>query len=176
MPPDHSTASKRHVADGADERQYGDDRTDEHVLDRIDRARRVPDEQALEEVVPELGDEAREQEADRDLAVEHLPVPAEVVRDVGPCRDARQALAPAHLAAGAVMLVAGVGADRVRAGLLLELRAHEQPQQRRHQHDHHDPADVLGDGELPPDQHPDYEPELPDEVRRGELERERGRG
>ena len=45
----------------------------------------------------------------------------------------------------------------------------------RHQHDHHDPAEVLGERELPADQHPQHEAELPHEVRRGELEGERGR-
>ena len=52
------------------------------------------------------------------------------------------------------------------------------PQQHRHQRDHHDPAEVLAERELPADQDPQHEPELPDEVRGGELERERrgGRG
>ena len=87
-----------------------------------------------------------------------------------------QPLAPRQLLAGRVMLMAGVGLARVLAGLLLELRADEQPQQHRHQHDHHDPADVLGERELPADQHPQHQPELPHEVGRGELERERRGG
>ena len=55
------------------------------------------------------------------------------------------------------------------------VRRDEPPQQHRHQHDHHDAADVLGEGELPAEQDPEDEPELPDEVGRGELEGERGR-
>ena len=46
----------------------------------------------------------------------------------------------------------------------------------RHQRDHHDPADELGERELPADQDPEHQAELPDEVGRGELEGERGRG
>ena len=41
-------------------------------------------EEAVEEVVAELRDEAGEQEAERDLPPEHLPVATEVVRDVRP--------------------------------------------------------------------------------------------
>ena len=35
-------------------------------------------------------------------------------------------------------------------------------------------ADELGQRELPADQHPEHQPKLPDEIRRGELERQRG--
>ena len=42
--------------------------------------------------------------------------------------------------------------------------------------DHHEAADVLGQRELPADQHPQDEPELPHEVRRRELEGERRDG
>src|SRR3954454_12500323 len=37
-------------------------------------------------------------------------------------------------------------------------------------------VEVLGERELPADQHPQHEPELPHEVRGGELEDERGGG
>ena len=130
----------------------------------------------LEEPVAELGDEPGEQEPDRDLLVEHLPIAAEVVRDVRPRPGRGQPLAPGEPLAGRVMLMAGVGLLRVLACLLLERAADEQPQQHRHQHDHHDPADVLRDRELPADQHPQHQPELPHQVRRRELERERRRG
>jgi hypothetical protein len=43
------------------------------------------------------------------------------------------------------MLMAGVGLPGVLTGLLLERLADEPPQQHRHQHDHHDPTDVLGE-------------------------------
>ena len=68
-------------------------------------------------------------------------------------RHAR-ALTPRELLARHVMLVARVSLYRVRTRLLLEPAIDEQPEQAGHQHDHHDPADVLGDGELPADQHP----------------------
>ena len=51
-----------------------------------------------------------------------------------------------------------------------------QVEQQRHQGDHHDPPEVLRDGELPSDEHPQDESQLPDEVRRRELEGERGGG
>ena len=57
---------------------------------------RVLDEEGVEEVVAEQADEAGEQEADRDLLPEHLPVGAEVVGDVGPGRGRGEPLAPAH--------------------------------------------------------------------------------
>ena len=59
--------------------------------------------------------------------------------------------------------------------LLLEARRDEQPQRHRHQHDHHDAADVLGQRELPADQDPEDQAQLPDQVGGGELEGERGR-
>ncbi len=71
------------------------------------------------------------------------------------------------------MLVAGVGLLGVLAGLRLQARRDERPQQQRHQHDHHDAADVLGERELPADQHPQHEAQLPHEVGRGELEGQR---
>ena len=110
----------------------------------------------------------------RDLLPEHLPVAAEVVRDVRPRRGrASAARASGRSRAGRVVLVAGRRPARVLARLRLEPGRDEQPQRDRHQRDHHDAAEVLGERELPADQHPQDEPELPDEVRRGELERER---
>ena len=76
----------------------------------------------LEEAVAELGDEPGEQEPERDLLPQHLPVAAEVVRDVRPRARRRQPLAPGQLLAGRVMLMAGVGLERVLARLLLEPR------------------------------------------------------
>ena len=73
------------------------------------------------------------------------------------------------------MLVAGVGLLGVLAGLLLEALGDEQPQQHGHDDDQHEPADELGERELPADQHPHHDPKLEHEVRRGELERQRGR-
>ena len=72
----------------------------------------------LEEPVAELGDEPGEQEPERDLLPEHLPVAAEVVRDVRPRPDRGQPLAPRQLLAGRVVLMARVGLDRVLARLL----------------------------------------------------------
>ena len=147
---------------------------DENVLDRGHERRRVLDEQPVEEVVSEQADEAGEQEAERDLLPEHLPVAAEVVGDVRPGGGRAQPLPPAHPLAGGVMLVTAVRALRVLARPLLQLRRDEKAQRQRHQHDHQRPADVLGEGELPADQHPEHQPQLPDQVGRGELEAERG--
>jgi len=74
------------------------------------------------------------------------------------------------------MLMAGVGFTGVAACDLFELGGDEEAQQGGHQHDHHDPADVLREGELPADQHPENQSELPDEVGGGELKRERRGG
>ena len=70
------------------------------------------------------------------------------------------------------MFVAPHGPARVLARVLLQAGRYEEPQCRRHQHDHHDPAEVLGERELPADEDPEHEPELPHEVGRGELEGE----
>ena len=110
------------VADRADEAEHGDERADDHVLDRRERRRGVREEQVLEEAVAELGDEPGEQEPDRDLLPEHLPVAAEVVGDVRPRAARGEALAPGQLLARRVVLMAGVGLARVLAGVLLELR------------------------------------------------------
>ena len=80
-----------------------------------------------------------------------------------------------QLLAGRVMLVAAVGLERVlaapgpRAGGLTNSRSSTVISD-----DHHDPAEVLRERELPADQDPQHEPELPHEVGRGELEGERG--
>src|SRR5436189_102386 len=44
--------------------------------------------------------------------------------------------------------------DGVLAGTFFLVAADEDPQQRPHQPDHHDPTHVLGQRELPSDQHP----------------------
>ena len=131
------------------------------------------EEEAVEEPVAELGDEPGEKEPDRDLLVEHLPVTTEVVSHVGPCADRRQLLSQGHLLAGHVVLMTGVGRRGMLARLLLDPARNEDPEDEGHDHDHDQAADVLRDRELPADQHPEHEPELPDEVRGGELERER---
>ena len=77
------------------------------------------------------------------------------------------------LRARGVVLVPRGRMQRVRPRLVLLPARYEQAQQQRHQHDHHDPADVFAERELPADQDPQDEAELPDEVRRGELEGER---
>jgi hypothetical protein len=46
----------------------------------------------------------------------------------------------------------------------LEQPGGDQPQQQRHQHDHHDAADVLDEAGLPTGQGPQNDPELPDEL------------
>ncbi len=51
----------------------------------------VLQEQPVEDVVAQLGHVPRQQEPDEDLLVEHLPVAAEVVRDVRPRRRRRRA-------------------------------------------------------------------------------------
>jgi len=73
-----------------------------------------------------------------------------------------------------VVLVAGVRGARVCPRLLVERTRDEQPQQERHEHDENEPAEELCGGELPDEEDPEHEPELPDEIPRGELERERG--
>ncbi len=124
----------------------------------------------LKTLVPSCATKPASTKPRRDLLVEHLPVAAEVVRDVRPGVDRRQALTPAQRRAGHVVLVPAVGRERVRARLLLQPRRDEQPQHQRHQDDHHEAAEVLGERELPAEQHPQHQAELPDEVRRGELE------
>ena len=163
IPPDHSTAAsgtlpteqtKLRTAISGPTRTFSIVRT---------RARRVGDEEAVEEVVAEQADEAGEQEADRDLLPEHLPVAAEVVGDVGPGVE-RGAAARARAARSPrrVVLVAGVGLPgRARAPRCLEPRRDEQPQQHRHQRDQDDAADELGERELPADQHPEDQARAP---------------
>ena len=110
-----------------------------------------------------------------DLLPQHLPVAAEVVRDVRPRpRRGQPARQPERLRPR-VMLMAGCRPRRRgRAPPPQPSRDEEQPQSSGHQHDHHDPAEVLGERELPADQHPQDQPQLPHEVGGGELERQRG--
>jgi hypothetical protein len=74
-----------------------------------------------------------------------------------------------------MVLMTGIRLLGVASGDLLELGGDEQPEHDGHQHDHYDPAEVLRERELPADQDPQDEPELPHEVCRGELKRERRR-
>ena len=71
------------------------------------------------------------------------------------------------------MAVARRGCLRVLACLELQPARDEQAQQHGHQRDQHQPADELGERELPPDQHPHEQAELDHEIGGGELERER---
>ena len=134
---------------------------------------RVDDEQAVEEVVAEQTDEAGEQEAERDLAIEHRPVVAEVVRDVRPRLDRDATARAATSRSGRVVLVAGLGVRGVLAGSPLQARRDERAQQHGHDRDQQQAADELGQRELPADQDPDHDSELDDEVGRGELEGQR---
>ena len=106
----------------------------------------------------------------RDLLPEHLEVAAEVVRDVRPGGHRREPLAPAALADRALVLVARVGRLRVArassSSRLLTSSRSAEPDER----DQHDPADELGQRELPAEEDPEHDPELEDEVRRRELE------
>src|SRR5947199_349510 len=61
------------------------------------------------------------------------------------------------------------------ARLLLQPPCHEQSYAEPHQRNQDQPADELRERELPPDEDPDHDPELEDEVRRGELEHHRRR-
>jgi len=71
--------------------------------------------------------------------------------------------------------VMSVGALGVRAGLLLERWGDEEANQEGHQDDHDQAAEVLGQGELPADQHPQHEAELPHQVGGRELKGDRRR-
>ena len=171
--PEHGR--KRHVSDRADEAQHGDQRADDDVLDRAERFGRVAQEERVERRVSEQADEPGQEEPGGDLAVEHLPVAAEVMRDIGPGRHRGQPVAPAQLRACRLVLVAGVGLLSMPARLLLEPGRDEHAHEERHQDDHHQPAEVLGQGELPADQHPEHEAELPHQVGGRELKRHRRR-
>ena len=100
-----------------------------------------------------------------DLLPEHLPVAAEVVRHVRPALERER-----RRAAGRVVLVPGVDRLRPRAGLLLLAPRDEDAHADPHQHDQQQAADELRERELPAEEDPDHDPELEDEVRRGELE------
>jgi hypothetical protein len=66
------------------------------------------------------------------------------------------------------VMVAGVGALRVNAGFAFVRWAHGQPQQQRHQHDHHGAAEIFGERELPANQHPKHQAQFPHRVGRCE--------
>ena len=110
----------------------------------------------------------------RDLAPEHLPVAAEVVRDVRPGagRDEPRRQRIASQAEWCWWPVsASCACSRASSS---SVRGDEDAGEQPHEHDQHDPADELGERELPADQHPEHEPELPHEIGRGELEGQRG--
>src|SRR5262245_40014351 len=71
------------------------------------------------------------------------------------------------------MLVPALGLLRIRARLLLEAPRDEEPEPGPHERDQEQPADELGERELPTEEDPDHYPELEDEVRGRELERHR---
>ncbi len=84
MPPDHSTAASGTLPTEQTKTEHRDDRPDEGAPDRLHERGGVSEEQRIEEAVAELSDKAGQQEADRDLLPQHLPVAAEVVGDIGP--------------------------------------------------------------------------------------------
>ena len=117
IPPDHSTAASGTLPTEQTKLRTaitGPTNTFSIVWTSLGR---VLEEEGVEEVVAEQADEAREQEAERDLLPQHLPVAAEVVRDVGPRLDRASAAARQGIAsAGRVVLVAGLRlAGRARA-------------------------------------------------------------
>ena len=81
MPPDHSTAASGTLP--IEQTKLSTAITGPTSAPQIVCTRRgAPQEEAVEEVLAEQRDEAGEQEADRDLLPEHLPVGAEVVGHV----------------------------------------------------------------------------------------------
>ena len=164
-----------HVADRAHEAEDGDDGPHDDVLEQSQRRRGVAEEERVEEIVAEQADEAGEQEAEGDLFPQHGPVVAEVVGDVRPRVDRAQALAERERGGGRVVLVAIVRRLGVASRLALERRRDEPAQEDGHHGDQHQPADELGERELPPDQHPHDHAELDHEVGGGELEGQRAR-
>ena len=126
IPPDQSTAARGTLPTEQTKLSTAMSGPTSDVLDRRGPARRVCEEERVEEVVAEQADEAGEQEADRDLLPEHLPVAAEVVRDIGPGRERGQPLAPAQPLDAAVWCWWPASAAlRVRARLLLQSRRDE---------------------------------------------------
>jgi hypothetical protein len=73
-----------------------------------------------------------------------------------------------------VVLVAGLGRDRMLARLLLDPPSDQPADAGPHGDDEEDPPDELCEGELPAEEDPEDDPDLEDEVRGGELERHRG--
>ena len=125
----------------------------------------------VEEANRQQRDEARDQEAAGDLFPEHLPVAAEVVRDIRPGLHGGEPLPPGKpFRCRHVVRVAGLGLDRVGTGLFLEPPGDEQPDPGPHERDQQDPAHELRQGELPAEEDPHHDPDLEDEVRGGELE------
>src|SRR5438874_798734 len=117
---------ERDVADRADEREDGDQWPEHRVLDQSQRRGSVLDEGGVENARRDESGEAGQEKADPDLLPEHLPVAAEVVRDVRPGRRGTDPLPPRELARRGVMHVPGVGCESVRPRFLLEPRRAEQ--------------------------------------------------
>ena len=157
---------ERDVADRADERERGDDRPDEDVLQQLQGPALARDEEAVEEGDRQQRDVARDQEPCEDLLPQHLHVAAEVVRD----RRPRLGGAELRSRLRRLVLVPGLRRVGVRARLLLEPPRYEEPDAEPHQRDQHDPADELGERELPPEEDPHDDADLEHEVRRRELE------
>ena len=84
IPPDHSTAASGMLPTEQTKLSTAMSGPTSTFSIVDDQRRRVLDEEAVEEVVAEQADEAGEQEAERDLLPQHLPVAAEVVGDVRP--------------------------------------------------------------------------------------------
>ena len=133
MPPDQRTAASGTLPTEQTKLRTAMSGPDDHVLDGRHRPGGVGQEERVEEVVAERGDEPGQQEAEGDLLPQHLPVAAEVVGDVRPGRCARDPLAQINLLAGRVVLMARVGLLRVLAGLLLEPGRDEAAKKERHE-------------------------------------------
>ena len=97
------------------------------------------------------------------------------MRDVRPRVDGRETLPPRQsFGTRHVMFVAARGGERVLTPSFLEPACHEEPNRRPHERDQEDPADELGERELPPEEDPHDDSDLEDEIRRGELKRHHG--
>jgi hypothetical protein len=141
----------------------------------------VHEEERLPERLRHPGRErAGDQEPDRDVDPDRRPVHHEEVARRGeapigehPRRD--RAFRQAHVHPGVPLHPPRDPAVRVDPGLLHERGRERAPEDEREDRHHEEAAGELGGRELPPDQDGEQDPELDDEVRRGELEGHRGR-
>ena len=164
---------ERDVADRAHERDDGDQRSENDVLEQPKRRGRIVEERGFEHAIRDEAGEPREREADADLLPEHLPVAAEVVRHVRPCLGGDEPAAERQRARGGGVYVSRLRRESVVASFVLEPPRDEEAKEDRHEDDQDGAAEKLREREPPAEQDPEHEPELPDEVRRRELKRER---